>query len=73
MKPGLSMIELCEKIENGTRTLIEENGLNAGRLSIPLYYGNSIFVESICKLSPLIDETYCSYISIIVVILNHDR
>lgn len=30
MKPGLSMIELCEAIENGTRNLIEENGLKAG-------------------------------------------
>jgi methionyl aminopeptidase len=30
MKPGMSMIEICETIENGTRTLIEENGLQAG-------------------------------------------
>ncbi|KAK9729652.1 Methionine aminopeptidase 2 [Basidiobolus ranarum] len=29
-KPGMSMIELCETIENGTRTLIEENGFEAG-------------------------------------------
>ncbi|KAK9703692.1 Methionine aminopeptidase 2 [Basidiobolus ranarum] len=29
-KPGMSMIELCETIENGTRALIEENGLEAG-------------------------------------------
>lgn len=30
MKPGMSMMEICEAIENGTRTLIEENGLKAG-------------------------------------------
>ena len=30
IKPGISMIELCETIENGTRKLVEENGLLAG-------------------------------------------
>ncbi|KAJ3031991.1 UNVERIFIED_CONTAM: Methionine aminopeptidase 2B [Siphonaria sp. JEL0065] len=30
IKPGMSMIEICETIENGTRTLIEERGLDAG-------------------------------------------
>ncbi|CAG8698234.1 22217_t:CDS:10, partial [Gigaspora rosea] len=30
IKPGMTMIEICELIENGTRTLIEENGLEAG-------------------------------------------
>jgi methionyl aminopeptidase len=30
VKPGMSMIEICEMVENGTRTLIEENGLEAG-------------------------------------------
>ncbi|KJE97772.1 methionine aminopeptidase, variant [Capsaspora owczarzaki ATCC 30864] len=30
MRPGMSMIEICEKIENSVRTLIEENGLAAG-------------------------------------------
>ena len=30
IKPGMSMIDICELIENGTRTLIEENGLEAG-------------------------------------------
>ncbi|CAG8504812.1 42640_t:CDS:10, partial [Gigaspora margarita] len=30
IKPGMTMIEICEMIENGTRTLIEENGLEAG-------------------------------------------
>jgi methionyl aminopeptidase len=30
IKPGMSMIEICEMIENGTRALIEENGLEAG-------------------------------------------
>ncbi|KAJ1565676.1 hypothetical protein HK096_000357 [Nowakowskiella sp. JEL0078] len=30
IKPGMSMIEICETIENGTRNLIEENGLQAG-------------------------------------------
>ncbi|CAG8587955.1 378_t:CDS:10 [Funneliformis mosseae] len=30
IKPGMTMIEICESIENGTRTLIEENGLEAG-------------------------------------------
>ncbi len=30
MKPGMSMIDICEAIENGTRTLIEENGFQAG-------------------------------------------
>lgn len=30
IKPGMSMIEIAELIENGTRTLIEENGLEAG-------------------------------------------
>lgn len=32
MRPGLSMIELCEAVENGTRTLIEEKGLERGDL-----------------------------------------
>ncbi|KAL1923995.1 uncharacterized protein VTP21DRAFT_7030 [Calcarisporiella thermophila] len=30
IKPGMSMIEICEMIENGTRTLIEEKGFEAG-------------------------------------------
>ncbi|KAL7746408.1 Methionine aminopeptidase 2 [Sorochytrium milnesiophthora] len=30
IKPGMSMTEICEMIENGTRTLVEENGLEAG-------------------------------------------
>ncbi|OZJ02331.1 hypothetical protein BZG36_04296 [Bifiguratus adelaidae] len=30
IKPGMSMIDICELIENGTRTLVEENGMEAG-------------------------------------------
>jgi methionyl aminopeptidase len=30
IKPGMTMIEIAELIENGTRALIEENGLEAG-------------------------------------------
>jgi methionyl aminopeptidase len=30
IKPGMTMIEICELIENGTRNLIEVNGLEAG-------------------------------------------
>ncbi|EIE79148.1 hypothetical protein G6F46_001529 [Rhizopus delemar] len=30
IKPGMSMIEIAELIENGTRALVEENGLEAG-------------------------------------------
>ncbi|KAL1933883.1 hypothetical protein VTP01DRAFT_7973 [Rhizomucor pusillus] len=30
IKPGMSMIEICELIENGTRALVEENGMEAG-------------------------------------------
>ncbi|KAJ1562248.1 Methionine aminopeptidase 2B, partial [Cladochytrium tenue] len=30
IKPGMSMIEICELVENGTRALIEANGLEAG-------------------------------------------
>ncbi|CAH1764873.1 11919_t:CDS:10 [Entrophospora sp. SA101] len=30
IKPGMTMIEICELIENSTRLLIEENGLSAG-------------------------------------------
>ncbi|KAJ1341376.1 hypothetical protein BSLG_004106 [Batrachochytrium salamandrivorans] len=30
IQPGMSMIEICEMIENGTRTLIQEKGLDAG-------------------------------------------
>lgn len=30
IKPGMSMVEICEMIENGTRTLIQANGLEAG-------------------------------------------
>eukprot|EP00026_Physarum_polycephalum_P006818 Phypoly_transcript_06871.p1 GENE.Phypoly_transcript_06871~~Phypoly_transcript_06871.p1 ORF type:complete len:462 (+),score=121.79 Phypoly_transcript_06871:91-1476(+) len=30
IKPGMSMIEICEKIEDTTRKLVEENGLSAG-------------------------------------------
>ena len=29
-KPGIPMVELCEKLENSVRALIEENGLEAG-------------------------------------------
>ncbi|KAJ3118082.1 Methionine aminopeptidase 2 [Phlyctochytrium bullatum] len=32
IKPGMTMIEICEMIENGTRNLIEANGLDAGRI-----------------------------------------
>ena len=31
IKPGMSMIEICEMIENGTRSLIQEKGLEAGK------------------------------------------
>ncbi|KAJ3254985.1 Methionine aminopeptidase 2B [Boothiomyces macroporosus] len=30
IKPGMTMIEICDLIENGTRNLIEANGLSAG-------------------------------------------
>uniref|UniRef100_A0A671X3I1 Methionine aminopeptidase 2 n=1 Tax=Sparus aurata TaxID=8175 RepID=A0A671X3I1_SPAAU len=30
MKPGLTMIEICERLEDCSRKLIKENGLNAG-------------------------------------------
>ncbi|KAJ3071459.1 Methionine aminopeptidase 2B [Podochytrium sp. JEL0797] len=30
IRPGMSMIDICETIENGTRALIQENGLEAG-------------------------------------------
>ncbi|KAF9909967.1 Methionine aminopeptidase 2 [Lobosporangium transversale] len=30
IKPGMSMIEICEMIENGTRNLVEANGMEAG-------------------------------------------
>jgi hypothetical protein len=30
MQPGRTMTEICERIENGTRALIKENGLQAG-------------------------------------------
>ncbi|KAJ3119170.1 Methionine aminopeptidase 2B, partial [Nowakowskiella sp. JEL0407] len=30
IKPGMSMIEICEMIENGTRNLVEAEGLEAG-------------------------------------------
>ncbi|CAG8801931.1 17835_t:CDS:2, partial [Dentiscutata erythropus] len=30
IKPGMTMTEICELIEDGTRALIEENGLEAG-------------------------------------------
>ncbi|KAI9477759.1 MAG: peptidase M24, structural domain-containing protein [Benjaminiella poitrasii] len=30
IKPGMSMIEIAEMIENGTRALVEENGMEAG-------------------------------------------
>jgi methionine aminopeptidase len=29
-KPGILMVDLCEKLENSVRALIEENGLEAG-------------------------------------------
>jgi methionyl aminopeptidase len=32
IKPGMTMIEICELIENGTRNLIQVNGLEAGVL-----------------------------------------
>jgi len=30
IKPGMTMIEICEMIENGTRTLVEANGFESG-------------------------------------------
>lgn len=30
IRPGMSMIEIAENIENGTRALVEENGLESG-------------------------------------------
>lgn len=30
IKPGMSMIDIVENIENGTRSLVEENGLESG-------------------------------------------
>ncbi|XP_034001915.1 methionine aminopeptidase 2-like [Trematomus bernacchii] len=30
IKPGMTMIDICEKLENCSRTLIKENGLKAG-------------------------------------------
>jgi len=30
IRPGMTMVEICETIENGTRALVEENGLEAG-------------------------------------------
>ena len=30
IKPGMSMIDICEMIENGTRTLVEANGFESG-------------------------------------------
>lgn len=30
IKPGLKLIDMCEKLENMTRTLVRENGLQAG-------------------------------------------
>nr|KAJ3420887.1 Methionine aminopeptidase 2B [Polyrhizophydium stewartii] len=30
IRPGMTMVEICEMIENGTRTLIQERGLDAG-------------------------------------------
>ena len=30
IKPGMSMIDIAETIENGTRALVEENGLESG-------------------------------------------
>jgi methionyl aminopeptidase len=30
IKPGMSMIDICEMVENGTRALVEEKGLEAG-------------------------------------------
>lgn len=30
IKPGMSMIDVAETIENGTRALVEENGLECG-------------------------------------------
>lgn len=30
IKPGMKMVEICEMVEHGTRTLVEENGLKAG-------------------------------------------
>jgi methionyl aminopeptidase len=30
IRPGMSMTEICENIENGTRALVEEDGFEAG-------------------------------------------
>ena len=30
VKPGMSMIDICDMIENGTRNLVEANGMESG-------------------------------------------
>ena len=30
IKPGIRLFDMCEELENCTRTLIEESGLDAG-------------------------------------------
>lgn len=37
IKPGIKLFDMCEKLEETARTLVEANGLTAGRLTTPLW------------------------------------
>lgn len=63
IKPGMMMIEICEKLEDCSQKLIKENGLNAGlvfpigcSLNCAEHYtpnaGDKIFLQydDICKI-----------------------
>jgi methionyl aminopeptidase len=63
IKPGMTMIEICEKLEDCSQKLIKENGLNAGlvfpigcSLNCAEHYtpnaGDKIFLQydDICKI-----------------------
>lgn len=36
IKPGMTMIQICEELEKTSRALIAENGLQAGKLRFNL-------------------------------------
>nr|CAG8628720.1 1037_t:CDS:10 [Entrophospora candida] len=50
IKPGMTMIEICELIENSTRLLIEENGLSAAHYTPNSGDKTVLQYDDVCKI-----------------------
>lgn len=61
IKPGMAMIDICERLEGCSRKLINEKGLEAGQLSIhPLFFKASSMQLTSIFFSGLAFPTGCS-------------